>query len=149
MVYSRSGVAILTYPFWRAYFDLDPNVIGRTFQMDGSTTTVVGVLPPDFRFLSRRTQFYIPAASDPAERAIDQRHNNTHILIARLAPDATISTARAQIAALDAAQIKDDPFAENLKAMGFVSMVSGLQEDHVAAIKPTLLLLEGGVLCCF
>lgn len=146
MDYSRSGVAILTYPFWRAYFNADPNVIGRTFQMDGSTTTVVGVLPPNFRFLSRRTQFYIPAASGPAERAIDQRHNNTHQLIARLAPDATIATARAQIAALDAAQIKDDPYAENLKEMGFVSIVSGLQEDHVAAIKPTMLLLQGGVL---
>jgi predicted permease len=146
MVYSRSGIAILTYPFWRAYFNLDPNVIGRTFQMDGSITTVVGVLPPDFRFLSRRTQFFVPAASDPAQRAIDQRHNNGQVLIARLAPGATIATARAQIAALDAEQIKDDPFAENLKAMGFVTIVSGLQEDHVAAIKPTLLLLQGGVL---
>ena len=146
MVYSRNGVAILTYPFWRAYFSLDPNVIGRTFQMDGSTTTVVGVLPPSFRFLSRRTQLYVPAASAPAERAIDQRHNNTHQLIARLAPEATIATARAQIAALDAEQIKDDPFAENLQAMGFFSIVSGLQDDHVAAIKPTLLLLQGGVL---
>ncbi|MGA2579283.1 MAG: ABC transporter permease [Bryobacteraceae bacterium] len=144
MVYSRSGIAILTYPFWRAYFNLDPNVIGRTFQMDGSTTTVVGVLPPNFRFLSRRTQLYIPAASAPAARAIDQRHNNTQLLIARLAPGATIATARAQIAALNAEQIKDDPFAENLKAMGFVSIVSGLREDHVAAIKPTLLLLQGG-----
>ena len=146
MVYARSGVAILTYPFWRAYFNGDPNAIGRTFQMDGSTTTVVGVLPPNFRYLSRRTQFYIPAASDPAERAIDQRHNNTQQLIARLAPDATIATARAQIAALDAEQIKDDPFAENLKAMGFFSAVTGLQEDHVATVKPTLLLLQVGVL---
>ncbi len=146
MDYSRSGVAILTYPFWRSYFNADPNVIGRTFKMDGSTTTVVGVLPPNFRFLSRRTQFFTPAASGPAERTIDQRHNNTQQLIARLAAGTTIDTARAQIAALDAEQIKDDPYAENLKEMGFVSMVSGLQEDHVAAIKPTLLLLEAGVL---
>ncbi len=146
MVYARSGVAIITYPFWRAYFNGDPNVIGRTFQMDGSNTEVVGVLPPNFRYLSRKTQFYIPAASDPAERAIDQRHNNTQQLIARLAPGATKAAAQSQIAALDAEQSKDDPFAQNLKAMGFFSIVSGLQEDHVAAIKPTLLLLEGAVL---
>ncbi len=146
MDYTRSGVAILTYPFWRAYFNGDPKMIGRTFQMDGSTTTVVGVLPPNFRFLSRKTQLYIPAASGPAERAIDQRHNNTRQLIARLAPDASIATATAQIAALDAEQIKDDPYAVNLKAMGFFSIVNGLQDDHVAAIKPTVLLLQGGVL---
>src|ERR1035441_3540686 len=74
--------------------------------------------------------------SGAAGRRVRSRWHHTH-------PGAT---ARAQIAALDAEQIKDDPFAENLKAMGFVSIVSGLQEDHVAAIKPTLLLLQGGVL---
>jgi hypothetical protein len=73
MVYARSGVAILTYPFWRNYFNGDPKVLDRTFQMDGLAVTVVGVLPPGFRYLSRRTQLYVPAASDPAERAPDQR----------------------------------------------------------------------------
>jgi len=146
MVYARSGVAILTYPFWRSCFNGDPKVLGRTFQMDGSPTTVVGVLPLGFRYLSRRTQFYIPAASDPAERAVDQRHNNRFQLIARLAPNATLAAARGQVAALNAAQLKDDPFAANLKAMGFFSIVSGLHEDHVESIKPTLLLLQGGVL---
>jgi hypothetical protein len=45
MVYARSRVAVLTYGFWQSYFNGDPKVIGRTFQMDGSTATVVGVYP--------------------------------------------------------------------------------------------------------
>lgn len=146
MVYARSGVAVLTYSFWRSYFNGDPKVLGQKFQMDGSPTTVVGILPPGFRYLSRHTQFYIPAASDPPERALDQRHNNRFQLIARLAPNATIAAARAQVAALNAEQLKDDPVAENLKAMGFFSIVSGLHEDHVETIRPTLLLLQGAVL---
>ena len=146
MNYSRSDVAIVTYGFWQNYFNADPQVLGRKFQMDGVPTKVVGVLPRDFRFLSRQTQFYIPAASDPAERAITERHDNRFQLVARLAPTATAATARAQVAALNAEQLKDDPYAADLKAYGFFSIVSGLQEDHVETIKPILLLLQCGVL---
>lgn len=144
--YARSGVAILTYSFWRNYFNGDPHVLGRKFQMDGSPTTVVGILPQGFRFLSRQTQLYIPKASGPEERAVDQRHNNEFQLVARLAPGATIDTARKQVAALNAEQLKDDPIAALLKTMGFFSIVTGLHADHVEAIKPTLILLQGGVL---
>lgn len=146
MVYARSSVAVLTYEFWQSYFNGDPKAIGRTFQMDGSTTTAVGVLPKGFRFLSRHTQIYIPAASDPAERAFDQRHNNRFQLIARLAAGATLAAARAQVSALSGAQMKDDPFAAALTAEGFHALVNELHEDHVENIKPTLVLLQGGVL---
>jgi predicted permease len=146
MVYARSGVAILSYDFWKSYFNGDPKAVGRTFQMDGSTTTVAGVLPKGFRFLSRHTQIYIPAASDPAERAVDQRHNNRFQLIARLARGATLGAARAQVSALSGAQMKDDPFAATLRADGFRALVNELHEDHVENIKPTLVLLQSGVL---
>lgn len=146
MAYARSGVAILTYEFWQSYFNGDSKVVGRTFQMDGATTTVTGVLPKGFRFLSRHTQLYIPAASDPAERAVDQRHNNRFQLVARLAPGATLATARAQVAALSAEQMRDDPFAVTLRADGFRAMVNELHGDHVEGIAPTLVLLQGGVL---
>jgi predicted permease len=146
MVYARSGVAVLTYDFWKSYFNGDPKAVGRTFQMDGSTTTVIGVLPKGFRFLSRHTKFYLPAASDPAERAVDQRHNNRFQLIARLAPGVTLAAARAQVGAFAAAQMKDDPFAAMLRSDGFHALVNELHADHVESIKPTLVLLQGGVL---
>jgi predicted permease len=146
MVYARSAVAVLTYEFWQSYFNSDPKAVGRTFQMDGSTTTVIGVLPKGFRFLSRHTQIYLPAASDPAERAVDQRHNNRFQLVARLAPGATLAAARAQVSALSGAQMKDDPFAAMLRADGFRALVNDLHEDHVESIKPTLVILQSGVL---
>lgn len=146
MVPSRSRVAILNYAFWRNYFNADPHVLGRTFKVDGSPVTVVGVLPPHFRYLSKRAQFYTPAAWAPWERELTQRHNNRFQLIARLAPGTSIATARAQIATLNAEQFKDDPFAAMIKGWGFFTMVNGLHEDHVQSIRPILLLLEGGVL---
>jgi predicted permease len=77
---------------------------------------------------------------------VDQRHNNRFQLIARLAPGATLSAARAQVSALSSAQILEDPFAAMLRADGFHALVNELHEDHVESIKPTLVLLQSGVL---
>ena len=41
-------VAVLSFKFWRSHFGGDPSVIGRSLQLNGVATRVVGVLPPDF-----------------------------------------------------------------------------------------------------
>ena len=42
-------VTILTYGLWRRRYGADPDIIGKTIQVDAVSHTVVGVLPPDFR----------------------------------------------------------------------------------------------------
>ncbi|HTI69795.1 MAG TPA: ABC transporter permease [Candidatus Limnocylindria bacterium] len=146
MTYSGSHVAVLTYPFWQTYFNGDPKVLGRTFDVDTVSTTVVGVLPKGFSYLSSHAQFYTPAASDPSERGANQRHNIRCQIIARLAPGATRELAQAQIATLDAAQLVNDPEGALIKSWGFRTLVDSLHGDHVRKIRPTVLLLQGGVL---
>lgn len=48
------GKVVLSHGLWQRRFGGDPAVIGRTIQMDGWGSVVVGVLPPDFRI-------YLPA----------------------------------------------------------------------------------------
>ena len=45
-------VVILTDGFWRQRLNADPNVLGRELRVNGIPRKIVGVLPPDFRFLS-------------------------------------------------------------------------------------------------
>ncbi len=146
MFYKGSAVAILTDAFWRTKFNADANVLGRTFQVDSLPVTVIGVLPPGFRYLSSRAQFFIPAASNAEDRELKQRHSNNFQLIARLAPGATLATAQAQIDAFNLKQIADDPYASLLKGAGYHTTVSFLHADHVRDVKPILLLLQAGVL---
>jgi len=40
----------LTDPWWRRQFNADPNVVGKTFDIEGRQTTVIGVLPRTFDF---------------------------------------------------------------------------------------------------
>ncbi len=141
-------VVILTDAYWRQHMNADPDVIGRQIRVDGAPNTVVGVLPPGFRFLSSEARLYFPLSSRPEDRGPDRRHSggNARHMIARLKPGADVAQAQAQIDAQNTALEKDDPMAKMLANAGFRSIVAPLHADHVAAIRPTLLLLQAGAL---
>lgn len=44
----RNAVAVLSHRYWQEALSADPNVIGRTLTIDGTTFTVVGVMPAAF-----------------------------------------------------------------------------------------------------
>jgi predicted permease len=146
--YQTDSVAILSDPFWRQHFNADPNVIGWQLRVDGVPKTIIGVLPASFRFLSADARLYFPLASRPEDRAPLQRHSGGNVtqMIARLKPGATIAQAQSQIDAQNATLEIDDPQAKMIADAGFRSLVVPLHADHVATIRPTLLLLEAGVL---
>src|SRR6185369_15637501 len=147
--YARSGVIILTDAYWRARFHADPNVLGREMRVDGLKATIVGVLPPGFHYLSSRARLFFPLASATDERGIDRRHSNNLQLVARLKPGATLAEAQAQIDALNAKQVAEDPYSGLVKGAGYRTGVFPLHADHVQQIRPTLLLLQGGVAALF
>lgn len=146
MVYANSAVIILTNAYWRNHFNADPNIIGKQMIVDSMPNTIVGVLPPEYRYLSSRAQFFIPLASNAEDRGLKERHNNSLSLIARLAPGATLADAQAQIDALNQQQLPSDPYAELIRNSGYHTSVYPLHADHVRDIRPILILLQAGVL---
>ncbi|AOS45307.1 Macrolide export ATP-binding/permease protein MacB [Lacunisphaera limnophila] len=145
MFYKDSARMILTDAFWRSQFNADPEVLGKTLIVDSLPVTVIGVLPPGFRYLSSEAQFFVPLASSDDDRKPDRRHSNNMQQVARLAPGVSLEVAQEQINALNAQQIADDPFASLLKGARFRTDVYALHADTVREIKPVLLLLQGGV----
>src|ERR1035438_6496373 len=50
---ARNGAApviLLSNPWWRRQFNADPNIVGKSFDINGQQTTVIGVLPTSFDF---------------------------------------------------------------------------------------------------
>jgi predicted permease len=141
-------VAILSNPFWRERYGADPDVIGRQIRVNSVPRTVIGVLPSSFRFLSSDAQLFLPLASSAEDRLPSRRHSGGNVIqmIARLKPTATLAQAQSEIDAQNAALEVDDPQAKMIADAGFRSLVVPLRADHVAAVRPTLLLLEAGVL---
>jgi predicted permease len=146
--YETNNVAILTDTYWKQRFNADPYVIGRQIRVDGIPKTVIGVLPSGFRFLSSESRLYLPFASSPQDRAPSERHSggNSKQLIARLKPGATLEQAQSQIDAQNTTLEADDPKAKMLADAGFRSLVTPLHADHVASVRPTLLLMQAGAL---
>src|SRR5580692_1582685 len=141
-------VAILSDAYWRQRFNADPNVLGKLVRVNSVSRTVIGVLPPSFRFLSSDARVFLPLASNPEDRAASRRHSGGNVIqmIARLRLDATLAQAQSELDAQNAALEVDDPQAKMIADAGFRSLVVPLRADHVAAVRPTLLLLEAGVL---
>ncbi len=142
-----AGVAIVTDAYWRQRLNSDPNVLGRDIRVNTMPRKIVGVLPPDFRFLSSEARLFLPIRSRLEERTPQQRHSGgggTH-MIARLKPGATTAEAQSQIDAHNAAVEEDNPEAKMMTEAGFRSLVRSLHADHVRSIRPTLLLMQAGV----
>ncbi len=146
--YRTDKVVILTDAYWRQHFGADPRAIGSRLRVDGLAHTVVGVLPPGFRFLSSGARLYLPLSSRPEDRGPLQRHSggNSRHMIARLKPGATLMQAQQQIDAQNAMLETDDPQAKMMADAGFRSVVVPLHADHVAAIRPALLWMQAGAL---
>lgn len=141
-------VAILSDTFWRQHFNADPHVLGKQVRVNSVPRTVIGVLPPAFRFLSSDARVFLPLASRPEERTPRDRHSGGNVIqmIARLRPDATLAQAQSELDAQNTALEVNDPLAKMIAEAGFRSLIVPLHADYVSAIRPTLLLLQAAAL---
>ena len=49
-IYPGQATVLLSEKLWGSNYGRDPGVIGKTIEVNGNPTTIVGVLPADFRF---------------------------------------------------------------------------------------------------
>lgn len=140
----NNKVVIVSDAYWREHLQADPQVIGRQLRVDGRQKTVVGVLPPDFHFLSSAAQLYLPLATRPEDRAARLRHSGGNVtqMIARLQPGATVAQAQQQVEAQNQSLEADNPMGKLLADAGFRTVVSPLHADHVAGVRPVLLAMQ-------
>lgn len=90
----RESVVMLTHGLWQRRYGADPQIIGKAIIINDRARTVVGVLPPGFRF-PERDELYMPLRWDESPRA----NRNTNA-VGVLASGVTIDQARAEIAAI-------------------------------------------------
>ena len=89
---AEAPTAIIEHGFWERRFGGDPNVVGRTVDLDGKIRTIVGVMPRGFDF-PYNTDVWLPFnPNQNAKRA-------EHVLesFGRLAPGVSLDLAAADI----------------------------------------------------
>src|SRR5262245_60330916 len=96
----RAQVALLGEGLWRRRFNADPTILGRTVQLDGQPTTVVGVIPAQFRGLSGNAEIFVPIAT--IGNMLNGRWAHFMTVIARLNDNVTFERAQSEVLALGA-----------------------------------------------
>ena len=134
------GVVILAYSLWQKRFGGDSHILGRTLTLNAKSYTVIGVLPPDFRF-RRQSDLYVPLGQwDSVELRDRENHPGLHV-VGRLKPGVTMAAAQAEMTSIARALAQKYPKTNAREGAAVV----GMKEDMVGHIRPTLLLLLSAV----
>jgi putative ABC transport system permease protein len=128
--------AIISHSLWQRRFSSDRRIIGRSITLNNQGYTVVGVLPPDFRFI-HPFDVWTPLALDPA-----QRQGMVVNVIARLKPGVTLEQAQAELETISRRIGSDSPTDQPLLDR---TPVISLHERLVGDTRPLLLILLGAV----
>jgi len=136
---------ILTHGVWARRFGSDASIIGRSVRYGRHRSTVIGVLPADFRLI------FPDDASVPANVEVFEsipvgpwQADGPAFLhvIGRLRSGATLAGAQAE---MDSAAAQINKLGGRASLANFTVSVFPLQADTVREVRPTLLCLFGGV----
>lgn len=141
-------VVVLSHWLWQDWLEGDPEVVGRSYLFAQVTRTVIGVLPPEFRFPDERTAFWIPLVIRPAEVTPGGFGAN---MVARLAPEADRDGLMAQMQPL-AVRVQErlgGPASYARAMEQYRPVVTPLREHIVGGVSTPLWILLGAVVIIF
>ena len=133
-----TAVVLLSHGFWQRQFASDPGAVGRQVLLDGEPHTIVGVMPPEFRY---------PADIDlwttlsgiyavPGLRDLRIFHG-----VGRLKPGVTLEQAREDMDRISAQLERERPVANQ----GYSAWLAPIIEEILGDTRPALILMLGAV----
>ena len=138
---AAAGAVVLTHRFWTTVLQSDPSVIGQTVRLGLRPAQVVGVLEPSVPY-PEETQIIANMVTSPhhslAMMNTARGHRMTE-LFGRLAPGATVEAARAELASLHAATVRQYP--QNYPARAQMQLQVRTLRDQLASPAQTILLV--------
>jgi putative ABC transport system permease protein len=133
----KDHVVIFTDGLWKRRFGADPTIVGRTVLVDGSRFTVIGVLPAGYQFFQPDLDLWMPLAIDDA---FHDRRSHSVMVLARLAPGASLPRAQAEMNAV--ARTFGEAYPDT--NAGWSVMVDAVYPTaEVKALRPALVVLMG------
>jgi len=132
----KSRVVILSYGLWKRRYGADPTLVGKAIRVDGEDFSVVGVMPPDFRwqFWSSSRQLWVPVGYTLTDKG---RNDNSFVSIARLKPRVTVAQARSDMEAIGTGLSKQYP--NELAKMS--ATVQPMADANMEGLRTTMLML--------
>ena len=127
---SATDAVMVSYEAWQRRYGGAAGIIGRHVTIDDIPKTIVGVVPPRFRFEGEPAEFFIPYGTRPARER--EASNNAYFVVGRLKPGVTLAEAAADVEPI----VRGDADPSRL-----TSRVTGLADEQLGASRPPLFLL--------
>jgi putative ABC transport system permease protein len=137
-------VAVIGYRLWQMRYGADPNILGKSIELDQKRYTIVGVMPASFRFTwDREMDVFVPLVLTPEERSEGGRRTSRDLQTqARLTAGVSVPQAQAAMNALaDALAAK---FPEANKGWGI--KVEPLHAAYHRQMETPLMIMLGAVM---
>jgi predicted permease len=134
-------LVILGGGFWERKFGSSPDVIGKSITLNGTSYTIIGVIPSSFSFYGQSRDVYTPIGqwNDPSFR--DRRVDMSAHAVGRLKPGVTLAQAKADMDAVVHNLAAAYPEADKDVGITLLSM----KQDIVGNVQPFLVLLLAAV----
>jgi predicted permease len=142
---SGTKLLLISHALWQRRFGGDPAIVGRQIPLDQASYTVIGVMPPPFRFApfwATRAEMWTLLDLSPR---LNDRDGRSLRVFARLRPGVTVAQAQSEMDSLAHSLAELHP-ATNAK-LG-ISVVP-LHEKVVGQVRTTLLVLLATVAFVF
>ncbi len=133
-------VAVLGYTVWSTRYGRDPSIVGRVVRVNGVPTTIVGVMPENFRF-PNNTDLWQPLSAMPNVTTAPRDRRNLQVF-GLLAPGVTIPQATDEVNAI--ATRLQQQFADTNSGVRAV-MMTWVQRQNGGPIRLMFLSLMGAV----
>ncbi len=128
-------VVLLSHALWQRQFGADSSLVGRTIVLNGTATTVVGVMPPGFKF-PEFAELWTPIAPTATT---DSRDDRSIGVLARLRTGVTVSQGDREMATLAAGLAAAHPG----EFTNWTAGATTLRDDLNADSGPPFVLLLG------
>jgi predicted permease len=131
-------VVILGHAVWASRYGSDPTIVGKAVRVNDRPATVVGVMPPGFRF-PLVDDIWMPVSAMPNLQR-DKRDVRPFRACGRLAAGVSMSHAKAELAAVTARLSREYPATNRTLRAAFLPFTG-------TATHPMYLALLGAVCC--
>jgi predicted permease len=132
-------VGLLSFVTWQRYFSSDPGIVGRSVDIDGSTVTIIGVLPAGAAFPADG-EIWLPLARlDQATRVSRVWHSVK--VIGRLRSGVELPAARVDMHTIATRLANAYPATDRNSGIE----LTPLREQLVGALRPAMLTLLAAV----
>jgi putative ABC transport system permease protein len=136
-------VVILSYTLWQSHFGGDRGVLGHVISLDGHGFTIIGVLPPDFRWIEKADVLepigvWVTNNPETAERG----ERGDTVVLGRVAAGVSFAQARSEMRGIAARLEREYPATNDQ----FGVALRPIREVFVSEVRPAIMVLLGAVI---